>query len=1056
MENLLKDLSTLMKSPNDSIVQLKTVSLLADLLDKLKKAEKRKVTEIQTQVEEALYTFINSNRVNSDISARYIYYIFQYLFDSGLGTRLNEFISKLSATVTSSKMSTNTKGTAIWLMGKVCAKSSFKTQFLTDLLNLMIKTIKNTSELLIKNECFANLSRLLHLKLPTFYNSLNDILKIVLKQEKYFSSEAKCKRNILKTLEATIFYLNASTISHHYESVVNFLTKCFEDDDSGIRTLAVNCYVGLHTEKVFEPQITLSKILRKKPGELLKNFLEVLLYLGNLIQNKTDLNLNVKIAYIHVLKILFNKNMEFLNTNESLILKVYDFLIIFFQLNFTAFNSNTNLNYKNNFNTMNTPNQNILVQINYSQQYNQNKFNNEVESLYRTYIKIIYHASYRKSLLKHIFKRLQESQSDLDNIENKSNSITMSPTKIVIDKKVKKEREKYTEYQVNAMLLSLIEISEHNYDIFEINYKTFNELSQLLMVYLISSVRSFRMLINRVLINFAYFIPAWRIAIITLVLNLTSVSHAEVASFKNTFIYFVEETSPDYKYALIIRNNIDLLKDISNCLAVVLSMYSHKHHGVTIDLSNAALITAKNMIIGKFADEEDNLKSLSLAEKTARFDFSNSDIDSHKEAGWIIIQGLCSMDYTWLTNNYKTLFQLWKYIFAEHCCIVEEAELAKPEYRESLISEFFIKKAALSALRKFILAAADFKHTTAFQAYIPKFLASALLFFVPYEKKKVLSFYKYVLKDKYKALKSVLYDCFYNLPIKLYQSKFNTLLYPLCDEITSVEYYEYSLEFIYCNLNFVDTFMCEKVNSAFNPNQVVKMNSNNCFDIEYFTIEKFDILLTDRLNTDINSKIIDSSSNLLIEILLDVNLSSKNRQLIFKHFLTHMNEMNMKQIEKGRLHKVINIIYALFMILQKAYKKNIHVINDESIFASSKMIFDIGLKIDNVLTRRLSAEGHALLIKASANPQANIKYYLTAMECKFKNELNIDNQQFVTNFYMVANIFRLCEFGDILPIIDDFMNFIISYFNKIEDLFNPFISQSILIITDVLIKSKSF
>jgi hypothetical protein len=1052
MENLLKDLLTLTKSPNDSIVQLKSVTILSDLLEKLKKAEKRKLTELQPQVEDMLYTYITSNRVNSDIMARYIYYIFQYMFDSGLNTRLNEFISKLSAAVTTSKTTTNTKGTAIWLMGKVCAKSNFKTQYLSDLLNLMLKTIKNTSELLIKNECFANLSRLLQLKLPTFYNSISDILKILIKQEKYMATESKCKKNILKTLDGSLFYLNTNTTVQYYDSIVGLLNKFFEDEDSTIRLLAVRAYVNLHIDKVFDTSITLSKIARKKPGEQLKNFLEVLLYLGNIIQTSQHLNINVKISYIHVLTILLEKNMEYLNSNESLILKVYDFLVIFFQLSYTGFISNMSLNYKNNLNTMNTS-KGVIVPVADMTQLNQNKLIIEIEKLYRSYIKIIYHASYRKSLLRHIFKRLQESQSDLDNIEN--NSIKGSNVTTTDEKKSKKEREKYTEFQVNAMLLSLIEFSEHNYDIFEIHYKSFNDISNLLMVYLISSVRSFRMLINRVLINFAYYIPAWRIAIITLVLNLTSVSHAEVAAFKNTFIYFVDESSPDYKYALIIRNNLELLKDISNCLANILSMYSHKHHGVTVDLSNAALITAKNMIIGKFADEEDTPKSLSLTEKTSRFNYSNADIDSHKEAGWIIIQGLCSMDYTWLTNNYKTLFQLWKYIFAEHCCTVDEAELTKAEYRESLISEFFIKKAALAALRKFILASGEFKHTTAFNAYIPKFLTNALLFFIPYEKKKMLSFYKHILKEKYKSLKSILYDCFYHIPIKMYSSKFNSLLYPLCDEITSVEYLEYSFEYIYSNINFTDTFMCERINAPTNSSLLHKLNSNNTFDIDNFGVEKFDILLTDRMNTDINSRILDSSLNLLIEILLDVNLSNKNRQLIFKHFLTHMNEMNMKQIERGRLVKVINIIYALFMILSKSYKKNVYVINDESIFTSSKMIFDTGLKIDNVLTRRLSAEGHALLIKASSNPQGNIKYYLTAMECKFKNELNIDNQQFVTNFYMVANIFRSSDFNDILPILDDYMNFIISYFNKIEDLFNPFISQSILIITDVLIKSKT-
>jgi hypothetical protein len=443
-----------------------------------------------------------------------------------LNTRLNEFISKLSTTVTSSKTTTNTKCTAIWLLGKVCSKSNFKTQYLSDLLNLMLKTIKNTNELLIKNECFANLSRLLQLKLPTFYNSINDIIKIIMKQEKYLTTEAKCKKNILKTLEGSIFYLNTNTTSQHYESVINLLNKFFEDEDGIIRTLAVKSYVNIHIDKIFDTQIVLTKIARKKPGEQLKNFLEVLLYLGNIIQTKPETNLNVKISYIAILKILFERNMEYLNTNETLILKVYDFLIVFFQINYTGFNSNMSLNYKNNY--LNMTNNKFVISNVSADQVNQNKLNTEIENLYRCYIKIIYHASYRKSLLRHIFKRLQESQSDLDNIENKTN-------KTNVDKK--KEREKYTEYQVNSMLLSLIEFSEHNYDIFEINYKSFNDISQLLMVYVISSVRSFRMLINRVLINFSYFLPAWRIAIITLVLNLASVSHAEVAAFKNVKKY---------------------------------------------------------------------------------------------------------------------------------------------------------------------------------------------------------------------------------------------------------------------------------------------------------------------------------------------------------------------------------------------------------------------------------------------------------------------------------------------------------------------------------------
>lgn len=542
-------------------------------------------------------------------------------------------------------------------------------------------------------------------------------------------------------------------------------------------------------------------------------------------------------------------------------------------------------------------------------------------------------------------------------------------------------------------------------------------------------------------------------------------------------IYFVDENNSEYKYALIIRNNLDLLKDITTCLGVVLSTFSHKSHGITVDLSNAALTVAKNMIIGKFADEEDTPKGLSIQEKAARFNYSNSDVDAHKEAGWIIIQGLCSMDYTWLTNNFKTLFQLWKYIFSEHCCVLDEAELQKAEYRESLISEFFIKKAALASLRKFILSSYDFVNSQSFQILVPKYLLNALNFFVPNDKKKILYFYKNILKEKYKEAKYLLYDCFISIPIKLFVNKFNQVLYPVCDEVTTADYFEYSNEIIYTQINFFDTFMCEKLDNnsskdypstmshskskdSLDKNQnkpthfnMLNYNSNNLFIINNLNIEKFNICLTDHLNIEINSKLVGTSVNLLVEILLDSNLNAKNRHLIFKHFLTHMSEISMKN-DKGKLNKALNIIFALYMLLKKSLKKNVFVINDESIFASSKMIFDIGFKMDNNLIKRISAEGHALLIKVSSNPSHNIGYYLKALECKFKNESNLDNQDFINTFYMIANIFRYNDFSEISSHMNDYMNFIITYFNKLEDLYNPFICQSIFIITEILIKSK--
>lgn len=564
MENQFKEIAQLIKLPNDSNIQLKMINILNEILEHLKKSEKKKLTEIQQAIEDCLFSIINANKANSDICNRYIYFIYKHLFDNGHSSRLSEFIIKYSTLVNSSKTNSNTKGTALWLLGKVCSKSLFKSPQLTDFLNNLIKIIKNTNEIFIKSESFAALARLLMLKLPNFYNQVNDILKIVLKQEKYVITDVKCRKNILKCLHSLIFYLNANLISQNHEYLIAFLNKNLNEEESVVQKHAIKVFVDLHCDKIFDTAINLTRIIRKKQGEQLKNFIEVILYVGNFIIAKSDVSHNLKISYINILKILFEKNKEFLNSNENLIPKIFDLLYDNFRLNYTGFISNFSLNYKqslaslfsgNSFNNavsagaIAVAQQNLQNSSGAEAQKIQSKLNSEIEELYRLFIKLIYHSSLRKNLLKHIFKKIIEAQGELDKMENSSlnfgalNAPKKSGdiAKEHKDKSSKKadkgaveaKKEKFNEAQVNAIIFSLIEYAENNYDIFEIVFKNFNEISQALLPYLISPVKSFRMLVNRVFINLAYFIPGWRITILTLILNFSSVAHAEVAALKN-------------------------------------------------------------------------------------------------------------------------------------------------------------------------------------------------------------------------------------------------------------------------------------------------------------------------------------------------------------------------------------------------------------------------------------------------------------------------------------------------------------------------------------------
>ena len=308
--------------------------------------------------------------------------------------------------------------------------------------------------------------------------------------------------------------------------------------------------------------------------------------------------------------------------------------------------------------------------------------------------------------------------------------------------------------------------------------------------------------------------------------------------------------------------------------------------------------------------------------------------------------------------------------------MIEEDDLQKAEYREALLSEFFIKKSALAALRKFILSSFEFKNAQSFQILIPKFLSNALNFFIPSDQKKSLHFFRQILKDKYKQAKIFLFDCYLSIPINIYTNQFIPILNAVSDEIVA-DYPDYAYEIIISNLNLFDTFLCEK-NFIFGSNFYEKQKNFelNNFIIDNFGIEKFNIPLTNQIAYDINAKIVDSSINLLVEILLDDNLNIKNRHQILNHFLSNLSNLNSKTKEICHINKALNIVYALFILSKKSYRRKNFVNNDEHLFTNSKMIFDLGMSFDLNLIRRISSEGHGLLISVSCNPSQNLDLYI--------------------------------------------------------------------------------
>jgi len=328
--------------------------------------------------------------------------------------------------------------------------------------------------------------------------------------------------------------MNATSLSTQYEGIINFIFKVLEDDDYHSRKQAMDIYITLHMEKIFEIDLNLTKILKKKITEQPKNFLEILFSFGNHLMTNPGLNFNFKQSLVLIAKSFFEKNMEYINSSETLVIKIYGLILNFFPIEY--YNTPTNfLNYKQNFQLLTTnQTQNTTNQISNLNEFRKNNcVSFEIEGLYKTYIKVIYNTSHRKALLKHILKLLNNGQLQLDKIENSIANKKETQLKSISSK----DSDRLNSKQINAIIISLIEFSEHNCDLFELMFSNFQEISQTLFAFLISSVNSFRMLMNRVLINFSYFIPSWRTQLLTLILNLTSVSHAEVASLKNVIIF---------------------------------------------------------------------------------------------------------------------------------------------------------------------------------------------------------------------------------------------------------------------------------------------------------------------------------------------------------------------------------------------------------------------------------------------------------------------------------------------------------------------------------------
>ena len=1107
MEKILSDQEYILKQPNDGRIQIKQLTVLKDLLIFVKSLEKKPLTQIQSKIEELLFKLILNNRITSDILVRYTSYIYIHIFDKGRNSHLNDLIHSFIDILEekeNKKISDNIKCTFMWIIGYICKRCEYKSPAMGSLIEMLINICNNKiiSDLFL-NESIKLISKFLNMNINnTFGNKIPEIYKLISKKERNIIN----KKYILKCIYGSLLYyenkdlINLNFFHKKYNFIMELLENYFIIKEEIINKIAIKAFIYLHDKIIFKEEsireyidfenvndssnkIKNNKKIELKSNELL-NFLHVIYYFSQIdllkfSTNKSFENSRRMLTHLNIIIYYIEKNKELININENIIDAIYELLINSYNLNLSL----NSLLFSDGINIVNNTNY-LTIRLNEKEEeYDylrkiEDEVNQKIILLFRIFIKTIYITSHRMHFLSELFSKLKEVQTYIDKL-TEDNSITINDLSILIENGI--INKVYTIPQINILLLSLVEISDNNPELFELNYNSFQDISNNISFFLTSGIRSFRIFVTKFVCSLSYYLPSYRLQITALILNLIGILYSEIVQLKNNLLYFSDIRSEEYKNSLIIHKNILLFKDICNCLSMVLCTSKHKAKGVSIDSINDSFKKAKTIILGnQLASIEINelkaplIHCHSLSEACANY--LNKYLIAYKESGWIIIQGLCSVDKKFILKEYKMIMFLFKYIFNEKTCELNEEDLTKVEYQDNLISEFFIKKEALYCLNKLIMIFKnDNENMSLFKPHIIELLKYIINFYIPKDKNDFINFYLYHLKEAYIDTQKIIYEIFSNLPFDYYTDKFNLLIYSLADNITSHNYlYRYLFKNVADLLNKIDTFMC-----------LEDINIDNCKYSNKYYIDNYYLPLMSRtmINADndlynnyFNSKYFSflfTSMNLLIKILCHEKFTMKNKNAIIKYFLNNITQIIVKGInikaiyEKaknyeehiGNYNKLINIITCVFLFLKYSIKHKINLINDLEIFTNVKMILDLCYKIEEFgILNIIACEGISYLIYLYDKKDETLQHYLSLSEIKFNNENNKPKlNDFIYGFYLSGNIFKNVDYSYIKPYIDKYMNFIISYFNPNDGILSyPFIGHSLYSISTSLIEQKEF
>ena len=278
-----------------------------------------------------------------------------------------------------------------------------------------------------------------------------------------------------------------------------------------------------------------------KSNELL-NFLHVIYYFSQIdlmkyYVNKTYDNGTRILSHLNIIIYYIKQNKNIINLNEVIIDDIYELLINCYPLNIyltsLTFIDGLDLYYNTNDVTM-EKSEEKEEEINIKKKIDED-VNQKIILLFRVFIKSIYITSHRMHFLSELFSKLKEVQTYIDKL-TEDNTITINDLSVLIENGI--INKVYTIPQINVLLLSLLEISDTNPELFELNYNSFQDISNNISFFLTSGIRSFRIFLTKFVCNLSYYLPSYRLSILSLILNLVDTTYNKIIKVKNSLLFF--------------------------------------------------------------------------------------------------------------------------------------------------------------------------------------------------------------------------------------------------------------------------------------------------------------------------------------------------------------------------------------------------------------------------------------------------------------------------------------------------------------------------------------